>query len=112
MTGSYTPTRDLTLYAIWQSPDFILPDSLTTIETEAFEGGAFRYVQLPEGVTSIGSRAFADCPSLRHIYIPEATTGIAADAFEGVNGLTILGHSGSYAEFYAQRNGIAFVAVD
>ena len=112
VTGSYTPTRDLTLYAIWQSPDFILPDSLTTIEAEAFEGGAFRYVQLSEGTASISSRAFADCPNLRYIYIPEATGTIAKDAFEGVTGLTILGRSGSYAEFYAQRNGIAFVAVE
>ena len=106
--GSYTPTGNVTLYAIWSGPDFILPSSLTTIEAEAFAGGAFSYVKLPEGATTIGSRAFADCPSLRHIYIPEATTGIAADAFEGVSGLTILGHSGSYAEFYAQRNGFAF----
>ena len=112
VTGSYTPTRDLTLYAIWQSADFILPASLTTIEDEAFEGGAFRYVQLAEGTASISSRAFADCPNLRYIYIPEATGTIAKDAFEGVTGLTILGRSGSYAEFYAQRNGIAFVAVD
>ena len=94
------------------APDFILPDSLTTIEAEAFEGGAFRYVQLPEGVTSIGSRAFADCPNLAYIYIPEETDTIARDAFEGVSGLTILGHSGSYAEVYAQRNGIAFIAVE
>ena len=112
VTGSYTPTGDVTLYAIWQSADFILPDSLTTIEAEAFEGGAFRYVQLPEGAIMIGSRAFADCPSLAYIYIPEETGTIAVDAFSGVSGLTILGRSGSYAEFYAQRNGIAFVAVE
>ena len=86
------------------APDFILPASLTIIEAEAFAGGAFRYVQLPEGVSVIRSRAFAD--------IPEETGTIARDAFEGVTGLTILGHSGSYAEFYAQRNGIAFVAVE
>ena len=112
VTGSYTPTGDVTLYAIWQSADFILPASLTIIEAEAFAGGAFTYVQLPEGVSVIRSRAFADCPSLSYIYIPEETGTIARDVFDGVTGLTILGHSGSYAEFYAQRNGIAFVAVE
>ena len=91
---------------------FILPASLTTIEAEAFAGGAFTYVQLPEGVSVIRSRAFADCPNLAYIYIPEETGTIARDAFSGVSGLTILGRSGSYAEFYAQRNGIAFVAVE
>ena len=105
------PLRNATIH-YGTAPDFILPDSLTTIEAEAFEGGAFRYVQLPEGVSVIRSRAFADCPNLRYIYIPEATGTIAGDAFSGVSGLTILGHSGSYAEVYAQRNGIAFVAVE
>lgn len=106
--GSYTPPGNVTLYAIWSGPDFILPSSLTTIEAEAFSGGAFTHVKLPEGVTAIGTRAFADCPNLRYIYIPEATTGIARDAFSGVSGLTILGTSGSYAEFFAQRYGYTF----
>lgn len=91
--------------------NFILPAYLKTIEAEAFSGGAFTSVKLPETATSIGSRAFADCPSLRYIYIPEATGTIASDAFSGVSGLTILGHSGSYAEFYAQRNGYTFSPV-
>lgn len=94
------------------APDFILPASLTTIEAEAFAGGAFNYAQLSEGVTAIGSRAFADCPNLAYIYIPTATGTIAKDAFADVDGLTILGHSDSYAEFYAQRNGYTFVALD
>ena len=115
--GSYTPTGNVTLYAVWAgpdqtAPDFILPAALTTIETEAFAGGAFSYVKLSENVTAIQSRAFADCPKLRYIYIPEATTTIAKDAFSGVSGLTIFGASGSYAEFFAQRSGYTFVAAD
>lgn len=112
ITGSYTPSADVVLYAIWQSPDFILPASLTTIEAEAFAGGAFTYVHLPEGATVIRSRAFADCPNLAYIYIPEDTAVIAKDAFSGADGLTILGRSDSYAEFYAQRNGYTFIAVE
>lgn len=108
--GKYTENRDMTLYAVWQKlePDLILPSSMETIEEEAFEGGAFKYIVLPEGAVTIGKRAFADCPNLKDIYIPEKTTGIAADAFEGVSGLTIHGREGSYAEYYAQKFGYGF----
>ena len=107
------PLLNATIHYEYQpTPDFILPASLTTIEAEAFAGGAFTYVQLPEGATVIRSRAFADCPNLAYIYIPEDTAVIAKDAFSGVDGLTILGRSDSYAEFYAQRNGYTFVAVE
>ncbi len=91
-------------------PDFMLPQALTEIGEEAFERAAFRYAQLPGNVTAIRSRAFADCPNLRHIYIPEATISIAQDAFDGVNGLTIHGISGSYAHFFAQNKGFSFIA--
>ena len=112
VTGSYTPSGNVTLYAVWAGPDFVLPAALTTIDAEAFAGGAFSYVKLSDKTTSIGARAFADCPKLRYVYIPETTTGIAGDAFSGVDGLTILGKSGSYAEFFALRNGYAFVAAE
>ena len=111
VTGSYTPTDNVTLYAVWSGPDLVLPTSLTTIESEAFAGGAFTYVKLPESATAIQSRAFADCPNLRYIYIPEATIIIAKDAFSGTSGLTILGARDSYAEFFAQRNSFTFVPV-
>ena len=42
----------------------VLPDMLTTIEAEAFEGIKAECVIIPENVTSIGSRAFADSPNL------------------------------------------------
>ena len=91
-------------------PDFILPSALKTIEAEAFAGGAFQYAYLPEGTASIGGKAFADCPNLIYIYIPESCTSISKDAFSGVTGLTIFGQDGSYAEFYAGKNGFTFVA--
>lgn len=111
-TGSYTPTGNVTLYAIWLVPDFVLPASLTEIGEEAFSGCAFTYVKLSERTRSIGQFAFADCPNLRYIYIPAATTSIDRYAFAEVTGLTIFGKAGSYAEAFADARGFTFEAVD
>ena len=109
-TGIYFPVQNETLHAIWQ-PDtiFILPSELTGIEEEAFAGGAFSNVHVPEQVTTIGTRAFADCPNLRNIDIPESTISIASTAFANVSNLTIHGIDGSYAESYAAKHGFDFI---
>lgn len=97
---------------VFLDPDFVLPASLTTIGEEAFAGGAFSYAHLPDGVTRIGKRAFADCPNLRNVDIPESATSIDPTAFAGTTDLTIHGVDGSYAEFYAGKYGFAFIPVD
>lgn len=95
-----------------ENPDIVLPESLKTIEAEAFAGGSFTYVRLSENVTNIGNKAFADCTGLKYIYIPAATTDIATDAFEEVPyGLIILGRSGSAAEAYATAHRYLFKPV-
>ena len=96
---------------ITEDPDLILPVSLTTIEDEAFAGGAFIYVKLPEGVKMIGRQAFAGCPNLLYIYIPAGIKSIDAHAFDNVDRLTILGLPGSIAENYAKQHGFAFAEV-
>jgi hypothetical protein len=92
-------------------PDFILPTSLTTIEEEAFAGGTFVYIKLPENAISIGWHAFANCPNLAYIYIPAQTTQIDNQAFGNMQGLTIFGTPGSYAQSYAMDHGFIFRSV-
>ena len=106
--GSYTKDSKTTLYAVWKQPDFVLPASLTQIGEEAFQGGAFSFVKLPENAVAIGPRAFENCAKLAYIYIP-AEAGIGENAFNGVTGLTIIGWENSPAEQYAQQHGIGFV---
>lgn len=110
----YKNEADITLYAVWEKlkTDLVLPAELMEIEEEAFEGGAFRCVQLGENVKKIGNRAFANCRELRYIMIPESTAYIAPNAFEGTVRLTIIGNSGSYAEQYAQVNGFYFMELN
>ena len=59
-----------------------LPASLHTIGAGAFEEVAADIVEVPEGCTSIGSRAFANCPQLKLIFIPESAS-VEDDAFDG-----------------------------
>lgn len=99
-------------HSIASDPDFVLPSSLTVIEDEAFTGGAFTYVKLPDGAVSIGWHAFADCPNLMYIYIPATTESIDAHAFDGEDRLTIIGVPGSEAETYARLHGFAFTAAE
>ena len=92
-------------------PDFILPTALTIIEEEAFASSGFVYAKLPEQVISIGWHAFADCPNLAYIYIPSLTTQIDEEAFGDLQGLTILGKTGSTSETYARNHNFNFIAV-
>ena len=88
VTGKYILKGNVTLYAVWVQPDFVLPASLTDIEEEAFAGGAFTFVKLPDTIRTVGPRAFADCPNLKYIYIP-AEAEVDPTAFENVEGLTV-----------------------
>ena len=83
-----------------------LPAALQTIEEEAFCGNAsLDVVQIPNGVTSIGERAFADS-SVKIVYLPNSLTEIADSAFDGVPSLIAHAESGSYAAQWCQRKGI------
>ena len=76
--------KDLTgLDVMW------LPSDLLRIESEAFSGLSCEAVIIPEGCTSIGSKAFANCSRMVYVYVPETVTSIAADAFEGSSSAVI-----------------------
>ncbi len=58
-----------------------LPADLQTIEAGAFEGTTATTVLIPDRVTTIGSRAFANCPYLIEVVIPSGIASVAEDAF-------------------------------
>ena len=93
-------------------PDFMLPDSLKTIEDEAFMNGAFRRAVLSEQTEYIGANAFAGCRDLLCICIPNGTIQIDDQAFGDLNGIVISGISGGTAEIFAQTHGCFFIPID
>ena len=87
-----------------------LPSSLKSIEKNAFFWcTSLRSISLPSGVTSIGKHAFYHCDSLTSLTIPAGVTSIGEEAFAYCGALTLTVTQGSYAEAYAQENGIPFV---
>ncbi len=97
------------LSIIAPSPDLIIPHSVKEIEEEAFTGGNFTCVQIPDTTRNIGKNAFSSCWNLRYVIILNDDINIAADAFNGLQHLTIYARKGSNAEEYASLHGYGFV---
>ena len=84
--------------------DFILPEGIREIETDAFReiGAEVVYIpEIPDGETlTIRSGAFNDCGGLRQIRIPECVT-IEEGAFDGCTNVVVFGAYGTAAESLA-----------
>lgn len=62
--------------------NLVIPDSVTTIESEAFEYcKELKTAQLGKGVTTIDTRAFYECSNLESINIPNGVKSIGNNAF-------------------------------
>lgn len=84
-----------------------LPAELVEIESEAFQNDtALDVVELPWGVETIGSKAFANS-SVTKIYIPGSVRSIAPDAFDGTQAVICSAPSG-YGSDYAGQQGLAW----
>ena len=95
-----------------ESQRMLLPYSLKSIESSAFEKTAAREVYLPAGVTRIGYRAFANMSALEAVYLPPAAAYIDESAFASDDRLVIYGIPGSEAEDWAAKHSVPFVSKD
>ena len=86
-------------------------NNVTKIYIGAFSGcKSLTDITIPDGVTLIQLWAFSGCESLTRVSIPESVTYMDGEVFDGCPALTIHGVKGSYAETYADQNGIPFMA--
>lgn len=115
--------------------DYDMPDTVTTIHETAFNNtqlssitvsenvteivyAAFSYnynlkcVELPEGLISIGDRAFLECSELEKVVIPSVTTDMGKEVFLWCPKVTIYGYADSSAYEYAKEYEIPFVEIE
>ncbi len=94
----------LCLISAASAETLIISADITTIGTEAFcDLAAFDEVILPEGLISIGDRAFAGS-TIKRVYLPASLKSIGSDAF--MDGTVGYGPAGTWAGewFNAQEN--------
>ncbi|MBR5579490.1 MAG: leucine-rich repeat protein, partial [Lachnospiraceae bacterium] len=87
-----------------------LGSGMTSIPNYTFaDCGKITSIIIPYNVTSINQYAFKNCTSLTKVTIPRKTTTINSNAFSYPGNMTIYGVKGSYAETFANAQGITFV---
>lgn len=83
-----------------------IESGVTRIRDGAYDGNQkLREVELPESVTSVGHKAFANT-AIRFIYVPAGVTAIEEDAFSGSPNLACLTPKGSYAAEWCEAHGV------
>lgn len=131
-----TSIGDWAFYGCASLKSVTIPDSVTSIGLVAFSGctglksvtipgnvrmdtmtqsifygcTGLQHVTISDGVTYIPACTFENCKSLTDVTIPASVTAIGIDAFLGCKQLTaVYGVAGSYAEDWAEQNGLTFV---
>lgn len=68
--------------------EFTVPSEVKTIGGSVFSHSDIRRIVIPEGVTHIGSYAFASCENLESIFLPGTVESSGVDLFENCPKLT------------------------
>ena len=85
---------------------------ITVVSDQCFYNcTSLSYVELPEKLMLIDKYAFANT-AIKEITIPKSVTYIDKTAFDGCEGLVINCYTGSFAQQFAEENGIDYVLLD
>lgn len=82
-SGYHSENNILPDYAFYMTKliECKLPSNIVSIGTYALANCPLQSMEIPNGVTAIGSNAFQDCTSLKHVTLPEGLTTIGSYAF-------------------------------
>jgi len=86
---------------VWQKPVVLVEGG---VAVECLDKSAAS-VEIPAGVTTIGSRAFQDCKALASVVIPESVTTIGWYAFCHCESLSSVAFGGTMAQWKAMKKG-------
>lgn len=93
-----------------------IPEGVTGIGSGAFSGcSGLNSIKIPEGMTSIGDGVFTKCSSLENIEIPSSVTSIGGAAFINnfnISRILIYCTKGFYAETYAKENKMSYKYIE
>jgi len=85
-----------------------LPAGLMAVREESFAGLPVQRIVIPNGVSSIDARAFANCKKLVQVVIPDSVTQIADNAFDGCSNVTVICSGSSIAAYYCTTHGLTW----
>lgn len=86
-----------------------LPALLTEVDEEAFANTGVRSVVIPDTVTAIRKKAFANCTALAAVRMPDSVIQIAEDAFDQCGIVWFLCESDNDAAQYARDHHIEYI---
>lgn len=87
-------------------------DNNRQIVSRAFFSSKLTSIVIPEGITSIGSRAFAECNDLTYVYIPSTVSSIVSSAFYKNAKLTKLEVSPNNPTYDSRENCNAIISTN
>ena len=90
----------LVMYPKGKGDSYTVPDGVTTIGTYAFAWSDIADVTLPDSLTNIGPWAFICCYDLTKVTIPAHVTSLDIGAFHGCTSLSEIYFTGDAPEMY------------
>ncbi len=79
--------------------NIIIPETVTSLGSNAFEDNTFTEITIPNSITVIPPNTFLSCHNLERVNLPKSITNINTDAFESCESLSDVYYAGSEEEW-------------
>lgn len=89
-----------------------LPSTTETLEGLCLSKTAVEFVNIPDGVISIGNSVFANISTLKKVYIPSSVENMGTTVFKDSKNVTVYCEKDSTAHQYCIDNNIAFQLIE